>query len=214
MTLRSSYEAELDGEEPDLTFDGPLPDWVFADATGFPFHTADRVFGGLDQMIQDLLYGKLRAFGDPLRAGAQPEWIPPRLWHHLKLDQNDPYRLSGAGTTYWHVKVGSVTEFFSWAKFDGPAFSEKSVSSSDGSAIEVSALDGPRLRRRATKEEIEALYKQRVAEAIENRDRFNRDDDMIWGKVHGVTDRGRIRDLRRAHAPEDWKKRVATVQRK
>ncbi len=56
-------------------------------------------------LLQRLLRGELRAFGDPGRAGAWPEWIAPRAWQDLKRDPGNKQRFEGGGNVYWHVKV-------------------------------------------------------------------------------------------------------------
>ncbi len=56
-------------------------------------------------LLQRLLRGELRAFGDPEKAGAWPEWIAPRAWWDLKRDPNKEQRFEGGGSVYWHVRV-------------------------------------------------------------------------------------------------------------
>ena len=59
-------------------------------------------------LLQQLLRGELRAFGDPGKAGAWPEWIAPRAWRDLKLDPSNSERFVGGGNIYWHVHVLSA----------------------------------------------------------------------------------------------------------
>ncbi|MGI4940705.1 MAG: hypothetical protein ACRYHQ_09110 [Janthinobacterium lividum] len=56
-------------------------------------------------LLNRLLIGELRAFGDRDRAGAWPEWIAPRAWKDLKRDPNNGGRFEGGGNTYWNVRV-------------------------------------------------------------------------------------------------------------
>jgi hypothetical protein len=56
-------------------------------------------------LLQRLLRGELRAFGDPGKAGAWPEWIAPRAWRDLKRDPENEERFEGGGNVYWHVHV-------------------------------------------------------------------------------------------------------------
>lgn len=52
-----------------------------------------------------LMFGTLRAFGDPGHAGAVPQWIPLRSWQFLHIDPDDNNTASGGGITYWFVRV-------------------------------------------------------------------------------------------------------------
>ncbi len=56
-------------------------------------------------LLQRLLRGELRAFGDPGQAGAWPEWIAPRTWRDLRRDPGNEQRFEGGGNVYWHVRM-------------------------------------------------------------------------------------------------------------
>ena len=56
-------------------------------------------------LLQRLLRGELRAFGDPGKAGVWPEWIAPRAWRDLKRDPSNEERFVGGDSIYWHVHV-------------------------------------------------------------------------------------------------------------
>ncbi len=55
--------------------------------------------------IRLLLNGTVRAFGDPGRAGAAPEWIAPRVWRGLKPNAANGHLFEGCGCIYWNVRV-------------------------------------------------------------------------------------------------------------
>lgn len=64
----------------------------------------------LPYLIWELLSGECRAFGDPEKAGAYPEWIEPRLWRDLKQDPENDRLFSGGGRVYWNVRVVAAGE--------------------------------------------------------------------------------------------------------
>lgn len=50
-------------------------------------------------------FGKLFAFGDPDRPGADPIWIPVRAWRYLYVDWTEKDCVSGQGAAYWFVRI-------------------------------------------------------------------------------------------------------------
>lgn len=56
-------------------------------------------------LLRALISGDIRAFGALDRADASTVWIPPRLWKDLQPDLDNKRCFSGAGATYWNVRV-------------------------------------------------------------------------------------------------------------
>ncbi len=76
--------------------------------------------------IQSLLNGTARAFGDPGRAGAAPEWIAPRVWWGLKPSVSNRYLFEGGGCIYWNVRVVDRVAFLSQAEVETDSKQEAS----------------------------------------------------------------------------------------
>ncbi len=62
-------------------------------------------------LLRALISGDIRAFGALDRADASTVWIPPRLWKDLQPDLDNKRCFSGAGATYWNVRVVDPRSF-------------------------------------------------------------------------------------------------------
>ena len=56
-------------------------------------------------LVAQLLRGDLRAFGDPEKVGAWPEWIPSRVWLDLKPSPSKARLFEGGGAAYWNIRI-------------------------------------------------------------------------------------------------------------
>ncbi len=66
-------------------------------------------------LLWKLFRGKVRAFGDPGRAGSPAEWIPQRLWKDLKPSPENNRLFAGGGSTFWNVRIAATGEVIALA---------------------------------------------------------------------------------------------------
>lgn len=150
-------------------------------------------------LLRALISGNIRAFGALDRADASTVWIPPRLWKDLQPDLDNKRCFSGAGATYWNVRVVSTAEF---------------VAMDEGLDNQMQEAHAATIKRAAPSfAQLTAWYKSRVSEHKSRREVPPFTSDLEAAKAEfGREDRTRLKQLRRDHAPADWN--VGTPGRK